>query len=163
MRGATIAAAVVTIVILVGVLLTPVTIMQAITAEGEPLVCARVHPDTSMVLTYTHSMFGGKVWETYRLGDDDALRRTRMMAERAAAAEYYAWDGAVAAVDDGYEVLVPEQEFDALAIRVDQIGNHRLEIGGESYDLASMVDGSARVWLEITSQPLLAQVLGTGC
>jgi hypothetical protein len=86
-----------------------------------------------------------------------------MVTDLASAAEYYAWDGGVTRVDDGYEVVVPEEEFDALAIRVDRIGNHRLEIDGATYALAEMVPEPLQVRLSIVHRPLIDSVFRNRC
>ena len=91
------------------------------------------------------------------------MRRTLIVTANAAAAEYYAWDGAVRRTADGYEVIAPPLEVGSLSVRVDQVGNHRLTVDGTVYPLAEMVEGSAQVWLDMASRPLVTQVFGTRC
>lgn len=158
-----VAIGVVAIVVLDGLLMTPVTLV-AVTGEADhTMVCERVARDSTIALTFTHSMYGGDVTETYRPTGSATLLRTSILTDNAAAAEYYAWDGAVARTGERFEVMVSDQEFDAIPVRVDQIGKHRVTIDGDMFDLAAMVDGSAGVRLALVTRPLATQVLGMGC
>jgi len=162
-RRTTIAISTVAVVVLLGSAMAPVSLVHVEGPDGASLVCRRVANTTTIALTFTHSMYGGDVTEMFAPAAGDGLTRTTILADNAAAAEYYAWDGAVREVDGRYEVLVPDQVFGQLAVRVDRIGNHRLAIDGETYSLVSMVDGSARVWLRIVTRPLLTQVFWARC
>ncbi len=159
----TIAIGVVAIVAVAGLAMTPVTLVSVGNEAGQGMVCERVNRESTIALTFTHSMYGGDVAETYRPTPTGHLLRTSIVTGNAAAAEYYAWDGAVVRTADGFEVVVPDQEFDAIPIRVDQIGKHRLTIDGTSVDLAAMVDDSEGVRLALVTRPLAMQVLGLGC
>ena len=143
--------------------MTPVSLVRVSVAEGDGILCRRIADTSAMALTFTHSMYGGDVTEFFVPGDGNALTRTGILTGNAAAAEYYAWDGAVREIDGRYEIIVPDREFASLAVRVDDIGNHRLTIDGETYPLASMVDGSSQVWLSITTRPLITQLFGARC
>ena len=135
------------------ILIQPVTWVQATTDDGTRLACARVDADTPITLVFTHSMYGGFVAEDYQLRADGVLERQRMTTENAAAAEYYATDGQVRAGDDGYEVIAPPFSTDALAIRVDARGDHRLTIGARTWALYDMLGASTRVTLETRRSP----------
>lgn len=148
MRRSFITAIVVLAVVMTGgMLLTPVATVQLVTGDGEVLACQRVSPGTAVTLRFTHSMYGGDVTETW-LADGDMLRRQSIVTDNAAAAEYYAWDGRVERHGDRFEVLAGPLSVAAIAVRVDQIGRHRISIGTTTHDLAAMVDGSAQVWIE---------------
>ena len=158
-----IAVGLVAIVVIAGLAMTPVTMVSVTGANGQAIVCARVDRESSIALTFTHSMYGGDVTETYRLTDSATLLRTSIQTDNAAAAEYYAWDGAVRAEGDRFEVVVPDQVFSSLPVRVDQIGNHRLMVDETSVDLAAIVDGSEGVRLSLVTPPLVSQVFGARC
>ncbi len=128
-------------------LLQPVTWVEAVADNGARLACARVDDTTPISLRFTHSMYGGAVTETYRVRDG-LLQRQRMVTENAAAAEYYATDGAVRTVPDGYEVIAPPFATDRLAVRVDQRGDHHLTIGAAEWPLYDQLRASTRVTLD---------------
>jgi hypothetical protein len=130
-------------------MLQPVSWVQAVTADGTRIACGRVSGATPITLTFTHSMFGGYVDEHYRLRDGETLERVRIVTERAAAAEYYATDGMVRRVDDGYEVIAPPYSTDRLVIRVDARGDHRLTIGETRWPLYRHLGASTQVTLEV--------------
>jgi hypothetical protein len=117
-----------------------------------------------VILVFTHSMYGGEVRETWRV-DGDAMARERIVTDRAAAAEYYATGGETRPVGGGYEVIGPPLRTDALAFRIDRIGDHRLRIGDEEIPLAEMVDGSVGATLSAAQVPLLARLFdpNAGC
>ncbi len=162
-RRHTIAILMMAIVALIGVLMSPVALVRVTSENGVAILCERVSRSSRIALTFTHSMYGGNVTETFTPGDRNTIERTSIVTDNAAAAEYYAWDGAVRENDGQYEVIVPDQVFGALPIRVDDIGNHQLAIDEETYSLVGMVEGSTRVWLGITTRPLLTRVLGSRC
>lgn len=143
--------------------MTPVSLVYVEVPEGTQIVCERVTNTTTIALTFTHSMYGGDVTEFYAPADGDGMRRTGIVTDYAAAAEYYARDGAVREVDGQYEVIVPEQVFESLPVRVDEIGNHRLAIDEDTWPLVAMVDGSTRVRLGTMTRPLLTQLFGSRC
>ncbi len=163
MSRTTIAIGLVAIVVMAGLAMTPVTAVTVTAEDGQAIVCMRVDRESTIALTFTHSMYGGDVTETYRLTDSATLLRTSILTGNAAAAEYYAWNGAVRVHGERFEVVVPDQEFTALPVRVDQIGQHRLTVDETSGDLAAMVDGSEGVRLSLVTRPLVTQLLGIGC
>ncbi len=140
-----------------GITLQPALTLAAITDDGTTLARARVTPGTMITLTFTHSMYGGDVREIYQVDRDGTLVRQRVVADRAAAAEYYAWDGSVVAMDDGYEVIGPPFETDELVIRVDARGGHRLTVGDRTWRLADAVAAPTQVRISVDrSSPLPA-------
>lgn len=161
-RG-TAALVIVAAVLLTGVLLAPVRLVRVADGDGRTLACARTGRDATITLAFTHSMYGGDVREMYRPGAGDTLRRTGIVTDNAAAAEYYAWDGQVRERDGRYEVIVPEATFATLPFRIDHIGNHRLEVDGQAWNLAAMVEEPTQAWLSVVTRPLLTQVFGTRC
>lgn len=142
-------------VMLAANLLQPALWLQATTADGTRLACARVSDTTSIALTFTHSMFGGFVTEHYRLGADGMLERQRIVTENAAAAEYYATDGRIRQAPDGYEVVAGPFATDELTIRVDGIGNHRLSAGASSWPLFDITGEPAQVRISGNRAPAI--------
>ncbi len=163
MRQTMIAIALVAVMVLAGLVMTPVTLVS-VTGDGDrAMVCERVGRESTIALTFTHSMYGGDVTETYVPGDNGRLLRTSILTANAAAAEYYAWDGAVARTGDRFEVMISDEAFPSIPVRVDQIGKHRMTIDGATVDLAAMVHGSEGVRLALVTRPLVTWMLGMGC
>lgn len=137
--------------VVAGVLMTlaqPVLLLHLTTAEGERLLCTRVEPTTPVTLSFTHSMFGGFVDEHYLLQTNGTLVRQGIVAENAAAAEYYATNGELRTVAGGYEVLTAPFATDGLTVRVDARGNHRLTVGTTTFPLYEQLGDSVQVRLE---------------
>jgi hypothetical protein len=151
-------------VALLGVLAQPVPVLRVVTADGAVLTCRAMGRGDTATLVFTHSMYGGEVRETWRV-DGDALARERIVTENAAAAEYYATDGATRRVAGGYEVIAPPLRAEALPFRIDDIGDHRLRLGGDEIALAEMVDGSAGATMSAAQVPLIARLVDpdAGC
>lgn len=149
MRLVALAGLIIGLVALVGVAAQPVMVVRAVTGEGTTLVCERVAPGDSVAFTFTHSMYGGFVRETYRVTPDALLARQQIVAEHAAAAEYYATDGRTRQVADGYEVLAAPYATASLVIRVDARGDHWLTIGATRHHLAGMLDDPTQVRLAV--------------
>jgi hypothetical protein len=122
--------------------LQPVALLRAETADGDLILCARLSAHTPVTLVFTHSMYGGFVAETYRLDASGRLERQRIVAERAAAAEYYATQGQVRRVEDGFEVLAGPFVADQLVVHVDQRGEYRLILGESTWKLFEMTGES---------------------
>lgn len=156
-----IAAATVAVVVLVGSLLIRVSVVY-VTAGDRHIVCEQVEDGTPVILTFTHSMYGGFVRETYRT-NRDSLTRTGIVTENAAAAEYYAWYGEVKSTTDGYEVVAPEVEMGELPVIVDQIGRHRLQIGDRTIDLAALLPETTSIVISVQQRPLLFQMFNSQC
>jgi hypothetical protein len=112
-------------------------------SSGETLGCGE-----SITVRFTHSMFGGDVAESYE-ASSTGVKRIRLVTERAAAAEYYAWTEEVVRVEDGFEVRVAPHAFDEIVILVDDVGAHRLIMGGDGrvLDLRDLVGDGGRVRL----------------
>jgi len=161
-RSIAVAGTVLAAVMLAGIMFAPVTLVRVADRHGTVLLCARTPASSPLTLTFTHSMYGGDVSETYVASGGD-LRRTGIQTDNAAAAEYYARDGAVGAVDGGYQLLVPEVTVPMLPFVIDDIGRHRLIMEGATWDLAGMVDGPTPARLSVVSRPLVTQVFGTRC
>lgn len=142
----------------IGTLAQPVQSVAVKTSDGNALVCRRVNRGTAVTLVFTHSMYGGEVRETWR-ADGNMLVRDRIVAERAAAAEYYATDGRTQRVDGGYEVIVAPLQASELPFRIDQIGNHRLRIDDEEIALTSEVSGPTGATLSASQAPLLVRIV----
>lgn len=147
---------------LAGLLAQPATRLEARTDDGRLLACRRVAPGDTVTLVFTHSMYGGEVRETWRVMGGGLLRE-RIVADRAAAAEYYATDGAVERVDGGFAVIAPPLAVDVLRVRVDHVGQHRLRFGpGDEVSLAAQVEGSVAATITPGYQPLAVQII-SGC
>src|SRR5665811_504281 len=144
---------------LVGLLLQPLTVVKVATADGAVLACRRIAPASVVTLVFTHSMYGGEVRESWR-ADGSRLARVRIETDNAAAAEYYATNGRVERTDHGFTLIAPPLEVGALAIRVDQIGKHRLRFGAEELSLSDQVDGSAAAEMSVTQMALISYVFG---
>jgi hypothetical protein len=129
-------------------LLEPVSLLQVVTADGERVLCTRVGDTTSITLRFTHSMFGGFVEERYLLRSDGILVRQGIVTENAAAAEYYASDGDVRRIADGFEVLAGPFMTEGLTVRIDSRGKHRLTVGTKSISLYEHLGESVQVRLE---------------
>ncbi|CAA9556872.1 MAG: hypothetical protein AVDCRST_MAG87-1266 [uncultured Thermomicrobiales bacterium] len=155
-----IAGLVLAIVLVAGAGLIPVTVLRVSSPGGEIATCASVRRGEAVTLVFRNSMFGGDVRETFEVAGDRSLLRTRVVTDNAASAEYYAWDGRVEPVADGFQVMVPLQAHAELTIRVDQVGRHRLRIGDREIALFPMVQGSAPARLHIAREPLISRLAG---
>jgi hypothetical protein len=157
-------AALVLAMVAAGTLAQPVQVLTVHTIDGDSLACRRVGRGDTVTLVFTHSMYGGEVRETWRV-DGDTLARERIVTDNAAAAEYYATDGAVRRVSGGYEVISPPLRADALPFRIDEIGDHRLRFDGTEIPLAERVDRSAGATIMASQVPLIARLIdgNAGC
>jgi hypothetical protein len=96
-------------------------------------------------LSFTHSMYGGTVTETYEVLWDPTpqLRRTAVRTQHGGAAEYYARYGNFFQDGDGWIVDVPPLTLPSLQMRVDSIGQPELDSRRDRLALLSLVpDGS---------------------
>jgi hypothetical protein len=134
-------------------LLQPVPVLQVVTADGKRVLCTRVGDSTPITLRFTHSMFGGFVEERYLLRSDGILVRQGIVTGNAAAAEYYAADGEVRHVAEGFEVLAGPFSTRVLTVRVDERGNHRLMVGTRTFPLYEDLGESVQVRLSGESIP----------
>ncbi len=155
-------AAILVVTALLGMSLQPVTRLAVTTDDGRALVCRPITTGDAVTLVFTHSMYGGGVRESWGVVDD-RLVRTGIETDRAAAAEYYATDGGVERTSGGFAVISPPLTVDALIVRVDQVGRHRLRVSGaDEISLADRVEDSAAVTIRARHQALLQQVVA-GC
>lgn len=127
------------LIALPGILLQPGLVVSVTTDDGHVLVCTRAGRGDRLMLTFTHSMFGGDVRETYRINSEGVLIRERMVTDNAAAAEYYATDGRTEQHADGFEVFSEPFSTEEMVIRVDTRGNHRFTVGQTTWNLADAV------------------------
>ena len=130
---------------------------------GAALFCRPLLGQQRVALVFTHSMYGGDVREEYVVGADGRLRRVAMTTANAAAAEYYAYDGAVARVDDRFRIEVPPVSFDQIVVRVDRIGEQRLAWDGGAFDLLAATGDSVPVRLSGERRTLLDRMLNRAC
>jgi hypothetical protein len=149
---------------LIGLLLQPVGVLRVATASGDALACRAMGRDDRVTLVFTHSMYGGEVRETWRV-DGDALARVGIETDTAAAAEYYATDGAVERTGSGFAVIAPPLRLAELPFRIDGIGDHRLRFADAEIALAERVDGSMGATMSARQVPLLARIVDrdAGC
>lgn len=158
-HGTTVAGLVLATVVMFGAALSPGRMIAVTTAEEGALVCHPIGRGSSVTLVFTHSMYGGDVRETY-VAAGDRLRRTSIITGNAAAAEYYATDGLISRTDDGYLLLLPEQTFDHLIFRIDDIGKHRLLIDGELFTLTDGSGRSRQARLDVVPSTVGGAILG---
>lgn len=156
------ASLVLVVAMLAGLALTPITLV-VVSGEHGPIACARTTVASEITLTFTHSMYGGDVSESFRRGENGTLDRTAILTDNAAAAEYYAWTGEVRTVGDRFEVVAPPASFTVLPFRIDHIGNHRLTVDGRTWHLAEGIEGTEAAVLALESRPLVTQLAGTRC
>ncbi|MDQ3540774.1 MAG: DUF1850 domain-containing protein [Chloroflexota bacterium] len=147
-------------VVMLGAALSPVRMIAVTTAEEGALVCHPIGRDSTVTLVFTHSMYGGDVRETYVAAPSDRLLRTSIVTANAAAAEYYATDGRIFRIAKGYRLLVPEQTFDHLVFRIDDIGKHRLLIDGDTIALTDESGQSRQARLDVAPSTIGGALLG---
>jgi hypothetical protein len=111
-------------------------------------VCLPVTEGDAISLVFTNSMFGGFVRETWVV-DGGTLRRMAFVTEKAASAEYYAWDAPIEVVDGGYQVGAAPLTLDAIPVLVDAVGQYRLESGGRAIDLSGKVEEPTSVVITV--------------
>ena len=153
------------LVLLAGVIMTPAApVFVAANAEtGAVLFCRPLPGRESVSLVFTHSMYGGDVREEYAAGGDGRLRRVAMTTANAAAAEYYAYDGAVTRVGDRFRVDTPPASFAEVVVRVDRVGGQRSGWEGGEFDLLAAAGEGVPVSLAIERDTLLKRFLAQDC
>lgn len=145
---------------LAGALIAPRPMVRVQAREsGAARFCRALPPNGRVTLVFQNSIYGGEVRETYQATGDGRLTRIEMTTENAAAAEYYAWDGRVARVADGYRVTGPPLTTGTLPVLLDTIGRHRLRIAGDEYALTAPGMPPVAAELRVTNAPLLARWL----
>jgi hypothetical protein len=132
-------------------------------ADGRQVLCRQMPVGGEVVLTFTHSMYGGDVQETFIPMPDGRLRRVEMTTANEAAAEYYAYDASVTRVDGRYRVDVPSEVYQDLVIHVDHVGHHRLTVNGERIDLLRRVGDGREIRLQAVRVGLIDQLTGQAC
>jgi hypothetical protein len=153
-RGAIAIAALMAATIAGLLLSTPAQAVRLVLEDGTVIACAPARPGTLVTVKYTHSMYGGFVMETWAVADE-MLDRQRILTENAAAAEYYAWDGRVERVGNAFEVVTDPLQVEELVIRVDQIGQHEVDIGGWVAPLYLTLPEPTQVRIMPVQQPRL--------
>ena len=151
--------------LLAGALLTPAAPAFVVTdlATGATLLCEPLPPGRRVALVFTHSMYGGDVREVYEVGGDGRLRRIETTTANAAAAEYYAYDGAVTRVGDRFRVDAPAAIFEEIVVRVDRVGAHRLTWDDGALDLLAAAGDRVPVKLSVDQPSLLNRSVGHAC
>lgn len=119
--------------------------------SGDLVVCTPVRGGDVVQLQFTHSMFGGYVREQWEITPHGELNRVRFVTENAAAAEYYATDGASYEADDGFVVPGDPLQRSDLIVRVNNRGNHVLTVNDEEWPLAEMIQESTQVRIDVDS------------
>lgn len=99
---------------------------------GHAFLCGPAPGGQDLTLTFSHSMYGGLVEETFEVDGDD-LVRTGVRAERAAAAEYYGMYGDVLADAGWFRVIVTPLPIRDLRFVADEIGHHEIRIGSKGW------------------------------
>ncbi|HEX6513720.1 MAG TPA: hypothetical protein VF157_15560, partial [Chloroflexota bacterium] len=92
----------------------------------------------SFVLSFTHSMYGGRVTEQYYMLNG-ALERTTVETETGGAAEYYAPLGNFHRAGSHWVVDVEPMVLPNLYVSVTPIGHQAIEAGGVRVDLGAIV------------------------
>ncbi len=123
---------------------------------GSEVILCRPFPPEGVTLVYTHSMFGGDVRETF-VPSGQSLRRVEMTTANGAAADYYAFTVDVTRVGDRYRVDVPPEDFQEIVVRVDDVGNHRLIVAGETIDMVAAAGNAHPVRLDVVRESWTTQ------
>jgi hypothetical protein len=125
--------------------------VRILALEGGQVMGALPLDDTrAFTLSFTHSMYGGSVAETYEVLWDQSLAdstlqlsRTTVRTQNGAAAEYYARYGNFVRDGDSWRVDAPHLTLPYVRMRVDGTGQPELVSGRERLALLSLVpDGS---------------------
>ena len=131
--------------------------------DGRVILCRPVREGDRVVLSYTHSMYGGDVREEYAATGDGRLRRLSMTTANAAAADYYAYTEPVVRDGERFRVVVPPASFRELMVRVDRVGKPRLTVVAETFSLFAAIGDDHCLRLAIERRPLWQRLLGGGC
>ncbi|MDQ3045174.1 MAG: DUF1850 domain-containing protein [Chloroflexota bacterium] len=131
--------------------------------EGGIVLCFVPRRDEPFTLSFTHSMFGGEVRETYTLTTDAKLQRQEITTANLAAAEYYAYTAGVSQAGERYRLELPAATFDRLDVLVDEVGHHRLSTAERRVDLLAVTGDGHHVELQAQSLSLLTRLFTDGC
>ncbi len=145
-----------------GAAVTPVPAFTATDlTSGTRAVCRPAGADARLTLAFTHSMYGGRVFEEYAATRSGDLRRMSVTTEHPAAAEYYAYYGATIRDGTRFRVVVPVEEIAQVVVRVDRVGDQRLTLGGEEVDLLAAAGAGHQVRLAVEPVALGRRLLGS--
>jgi hypothetical protein len=131
--------------------------------SNEEVLCIPLRAGEPVTLVYTHSMYGGDVEETLVPLSDGRLRRVEMTTANVAAAEYYAYDAPVEPDGKRYRVVVPPADYDAIVVRVDTVGRHRLIVRDEVIDLVPLAGGRHQVRFDASRLTAIGWLAGRAC
>lgn len=145
----------------IGIAAAPVESVSITSTNGAIGIREPVSAGDRVSLVFTNSMFGGDVRETFDVSDG-SLVRSSFVTENAASAEYYAWNAAIEATGDGFEVILPPARFASIPVLIDDVGNYRLVVGDRETDLSALVTSPTSVRIEVVTEPLVLRVFG-GC
>jgi len=153
------------VLLLAASLLVMPTTALAVTdrTEGGLVLCLVPRRHEAFTLSFTHSMFGGDVRETYSITSDARLQRQEITTANLAAAEYYAYTAGVSRAGARYRLDLPVAMFDRLNVLVDAAGQHRLSSGSKSFDLLVATGNGHQVELQARSLSLLTRLFTDGC
>ncbi|HET8521681.1 MAG TPA: DUF1850 domain-containing protein [Thermomicrobiales bacterium] len=131
--------------------------------DGRVVVCEHVLIGEPIILTFTHSMYGGDVRETFIPTEDGRLQRIEMTTANEAAAEYYAYDAPVIREHGRFRVDVPPEMYEDVVIHVDHVGHHRLTVNGRQIDLLRRAGDEHDVQIQVRRIGLKARLTGSAC
>lgn len=151
MRRLVVIVAAVVLVSAIGVAIQPRWSLVAQTDAGV-IGCWRVVPGDRFTISFTHSMYGGFVRETWEIDADGTVHRADFVTENAASAEYYAVDGRVERTSDGFRVVADPVSQNELIFRVNQRGSHWLYLDDRRVHLADLVQPSAQMRIGVESR-----------
>lgn len=155
---------VVALIAVIPYLATPTLALVATDGDdGRVVLCREIQDGDRIVLSYTHSMYGGDVREEYAATRDGQLRRRSMTTAIAAAADYYAYTAGVVPEGDRYRVDVPPASFRELVVRVDRVGKPHLTVGSETVSLLAALGDDHRARLAIERRAGWRRLLGGAC
>lgn len=120
-------------------------------AAGGRLLATLPLPDGAFTLVFTHSMYGGRVSERYRVDLTDRqprLVRSIIRTDNGGAAEYYARYGNLRQDAVGWRLDGPELVLPSLRLRVDRVGEPRLEADGRTFVLLDLLPDGGTVLLQ---------------
>lgn len=131
---------------------------------GRVVQTVRIGEGEPFRIRFTHSMYGGSVWETYRIVagvDGLMLERLGVRTERGGAAEYYALYGNMRQDAGGWVVDVPPLLLPRLPLRVDRVGAPDLEADGGTLRLLSALPEGHLALIEpaVIAWPFRAEAL----
>ncbi|MDR7416069.1 MAG: DUF1850 domain-containing protein [Armatimonadota bacterium] len=115
-----------------------------------------VGPGQTLHLRYRHSLYGGRVWEHFRIGRE-GLVLVAVEAEREAALEYYGLPRRIRYRTGGGIVEGLKLPVGELVVRATSLGERTLVVGGRAIPLAAGREGH-RIRLRVVSLPAVRLV-----